>query len=141
TAFDEVLCPGPGPLVFEGNCSAFFGSVTSLGGISQVLSTTPGVPYGITFALRPDGGSPSAVSVSFGGASLLTLANPPASAFHAYQFAITPTAAAQTLAFSFRDDPGFINLDGVSVSSLSCADVVGGEAVTLEADGPTMRAA
>jgi hypothetical protein len=33
--FNGVQCPGPGPSVFQGNCSAFFGPVGTTGGISQ----------------------------------------------------------------------------------------------------------
>ena len=56
--FNGVQCPGPGsPAVFQGNCSAFFGPVGTLGGISQTLdSLIVGNAYTISFAFEPDGG-------------------------------------------------------------------------------------
>ena len=41
TTFNGVQCPGPGPTVHGGNCSAFFGPIGSTGGISQTLVTIP----------------------------------------------------------------------------------------------------
>jgi len=117
TSFDGVQCPGPGPLVYEGNCSAFFGPFGGLGGISQTLnSLSVGALYLITFALEPDGGTPSFFSASFGGTNLISLTNPAPGPYRAYSFAAQATAASQTLAFNFRNDPGFLNLDAVRVS-------------------------
>ena len=118
TTFNGVQCPGPGPTVFEGNCSAFFGPIGSLGGISQTLnSLTVGDFYTVSFAFEPDGGTPSSFSASFGAANLLSLTNPPGGPYSVYSFVTQATAASQTLAFNFRDDPGFLFLDAVSVTA------------------------
>src|SRR5437016_2266773 len=45
STFNGVQSPGPGPSVREGNSSAFFGPVGSVGGISQTLTTIPGASY------------------------------------------------------------------------------------------------
>jgi len=116
TSFDGVQCPGPGPTVFEGNCSAFFGPVGTTGGISQaVQNLTVGAPVLISFAFLPDGGNPSSFSASFGGVSLVSLTNPAAGPYQSFSFGTRATATSETLAFSFRDDPGFMNLDAVAV--------------------------
>jgi hypothetical protein len=119
TSFNGVQCPGPGPSVFQGKCSAFFGPVGSIGGISQALSTVAGQSYQISFALSsPDGGTPASFSALFGGNTLINLTNPPASTFVVYNFTSTAGSASTTLAFNFRDDPGFMFLDAVSVDAV-----------------------
>jgi len=117
TSFNGVQCPGPGPTVAAGNCSAFFGPVGSTGGISQTLNTVAGLPYDIDFSFLPDGGTPSSFSASFDGTTLTNLTNPPASAsFETFHYQVLATGATTTLSFSFRDDPGFLFLDAVSVT-------------------------
>ena len=117
TTFNGVQCPGPGPTVFQGNCSAFFGPIGSDGGISQLINTgAAGNRYQLDFAFLPDGGNPSDFSVSFGGTTLLSLLNPPASGYTVYHFGGVTTGASELLQFNFRDDPGFLFLDAVQVT-------------------------
>ena len=120
TTFNGVECPGPSPVVFEGNCSAFFGPVGTTGGIQQTVSgLAVGDFYTVSFAIRPDGLTPSSISASFGGQTLLNVANPPGSfvgPFDVYNFQVRATAASELLAFNFRDDQGFIDLDAVRVT-------------------------
>ena len=114
TGFNGVTCPGGAP---QGSCFGFFGPVGSDGGISQTLSTVAGSRYVITFSLSTDGGTPSDYSATFGGVALTgVVSNPAASAFHTLTFVANATGASTTLAFNFRDDPGFMSLDAVSVS-------------------------
>jgi PEP-CTERM motif-containing protein len=113
TGFNGVSCPGGAP---QGSCFAFFGPVGSDGGIQQSLSTVAGNKYVITFSLSTDGGTPSDFSASFGGTTLSNLTNPAASAFHTLTFVVNATGANTLLSFNFRNDPGFTNLDAVSVS-------------------------
>jgi len=116
--FNGVQCPGPSSVVFQGNCSAFFGPVGTTGGISQVVTgLIPGAQYDITFAFEPDGGTPSSFLAQFGGSTLLSLTNPAGGPYTLYSFSGTASAASETLSFTFRDDPGFLNLDAVSVTS------------------------
>jgi hypothetical protein len=115
TGFSGVECPGAA-FVAEGNCDAFFGPVGSTGTLSQVLNTIIGQHYLVSFALRTDGGTTSLFSASLGAVSLITLTNPPATAYHLLSFDFLATSATTLLAFNFRDDPGFVNLDAVSVS-------------------------
>ena len=119
TSFNGVQAPGPGPTVHSGNASAFFGPIGSLGGISQNLATTAGTQYRIDLFLLPDGGTPSAFSVTFGGTTLTSLTNLAASSsFIQFTFLATATSANTVLGLNFRDDPGFMFLDDVSVNNV-----------------------
>ena len=118
TGFTGVQCPGPGATVHGGNCSAFFGPVGSTGGISQNLATTPGTTYRIDFFFLPDGGNPSSFSATFGGTTLISLTNPPAGPYQEFSFDVIATLSSTALGFNFRDDPGFLFLDDVSVNAV-----------------------
>ena len=115
--FNGVQCPGPGPTVFEGNCSAFFGPVGTTGGISQSVTIGAGLPVHILFWVLFDGGATSSFNATWDGTALdaFPLNNPPAGATLYHFGLLTAAGGSHTLAFSFRDDPGFIFLDGVEV--------------------------
>ena len=116
TTFNGVFCPGPGPNVFQGNCAAFFGPVGSTGGISQVVTgLVPGDFYTFGFAFQPDGGTPSSFTASWDGLTLVNLTNPPASGYQPFSFVVRATGTTETIAFNFRDDPGFLFLDAVTL--------------------------
>jgi PEP-CTERM motif len=104
--------PGPN----DGNFAAFFGPVGSDGTISQALGTLVGRFYTISFDFEPDGGNPSDFSATWGAQTLVNLTNPPASGYQLFSFSRLATSSSTTLAFNFRDDPGFLWLDSVSVS-------------------------
>ncbi len=116
TTFNGVECPGAG-FVAQGNCDAFFGPVGSTGGIQQLVNLIIGKQYFLTFAFQPDGGTPSSFTAMLGGVTLLSLTNPAAGPYTTFSFSVIATAATETLAFiGFRDDPGFLKLDAVSLS-------------------------
>ena len=121
TFFNGVQCPGPSPEVSDGNCSAFFGPVGTTGGITQTLPTVAGVLYDIRFDFLPDGGIPSFFQAQFAGIPLVTLSNPAASAFQSFFFQGIAIGPATVLSFDFRDDPGFLFLDNVSVDAAVAA--------------------
>jgi hypothetical protein len=118
TGFSGVECPGapfagPG----DGNCDTFWGPVGSNGTLSQVLNTLPGRFYNINFDFQPDGGNPSFFSAVWDAqAPLISVTNPAASAYQVLHFTALATAATTSLSFNFRDDPGFLKLDSVSVA-------------------------
>jgi hypothetical protein len=115
TTFNGVQCPGPGPTVFQGNCSAFFGPIGSTGGIQQNgTDLLVGKQVTTMFAFQPDGGNPSSFMVTFDGQTLVNLVNPPAGPYQLFTFRTIYTGTSPTLAFNFRDDPGFLFLDAVS---------------------------
>jgi hypothetical protein len=115
TGFLGVQCPGAG-FVPDGSCDLFGGAVGSDGGISQTLNTLPGRFYTVTFDFQPDGGIPSDFSASWGGTTFYTTTNPAASGFQAFTFLERATSPTTTLAFNFRDDPGFLFFDAVTAS-------------------------
>jgi hypothetical protein len=114
--FNGVQCPGGQP---DGNCSAFFGPIGTTGGITQNLTTVAGATYEIEFSFDSDGGTPNSFSASFGGVSLINQTNiPDSNGFDTFTFHVLATGTTTTLAFNFRDDPGFLNLDAVSVEAV-----------------------
>ena len=118
TGFTGVECPGapfagPG----DGNCDAFFGPVGSVGGITQNLATLPGRFYNINFDFQPDGGTPSSFSAVWDAQpALFSVTNPAASPYQVLHFTALATTSSTSLSFNFRDDPGFLKLDSVSVA-------------------------
>lgn len=114
--FNGVQCPGPGPSVFQGNCSAFFGPIGTTGGISQVLSGfVIGDYYTVSYAFLSDGGTPSSFNATIDGQILTNLSNPAAGPYQVFSTVHRAIATSETLSFSFRDDPGFLLLDAVAV--------------------------
>jgi len=117
--FNGVQCPGPGPSVAAGNCSAFFGPIGTTGGITQNLTTVAGALYEIDFSFNSDGGTPNSFSASFGGVSLVNQTNiPNTNGFDTFSFHVLATGTSTALTFLFRDDPGFLLLDAVSVQGV-----------------------
>jgi hypothetical protein len=116
TSFDGVSCPGAA-FVPEGNCEAFFGPVGSDDTLSQNVTTGANVGNYVSFYFASDGGTPGHFSVTYGGVTLLDITDPPASGYNLYQYLVYfSDAGPRTLAFNFQDDPGFMRLDGVSVT-------------------------
>jgi hypothetical protein len=116
-SFSDVSCPGPGQAP-EGSCAAFFGPSGADGTLAQVLSTTPGTLYNVSFDFAADGGSPADFSATWNGLTLVSLTDPPTSNFRVYDFVVLATGSSTTLAFNLRDDPAFLYLDAISVSAV-----------------------
>lgn len=115
TGFTGVFAGNPAP--GGGSFAAFFGPFGSIGGITQTLTTLPGQFYTISFAFEPDGGTPSFFSAVWGAQTLFSVTNPAASGYQVLSFLALATSLSTTLSFNFRDDPGFLFLDSVSVSA------------------------
>jgi hypothetical protein len=99
----------------SGNFQALFGAVGSPGGVSQTVATTPGGTYEVSFWLQGDGGTPSSISISFGGVTLISQANQPGFDYTFYSFLVNVTGPTSTFAISVRDDPVYYSLDDVAV--------------------------
>src|SRR5262249_52759195 len=98
-----------------------FGPVNSDGGISQILATSPGQNYTLSFYLQ-NAGAPlpsddhlDKFSVSFDGVTLTSLLNANTFGYTLFSFNVTASSAATPLTFSFRHDPSYFYLDDVSV--------------------------
>ena len=113
TTFNGVQCSGA---VLEGSCDAFFGPIGTLGGIQQSIATTVGGQYLISFFLKGDG-SPGSFISDFGATNLLTLTNTTLGTT-AFSFLTVATAANTLLRFQFRDDAGFMELDGLQAAAV-----------------------
>ena len=100
-----------------GTTYAILGPVGADGTLSQGFMDAPEGPLIISFSLASDGGMPNDFSMAFDGMVLLSLAEIPVQGWTDYSFDVTATGA-DSLRFAFRDDPGYLALDGVSVSEI-----------------------
>ena len=116
TGFSGVTTTFTGVNPTDGSFQAFFGPVGSTGGISQDIATVAGKNYTVSFDLYNFGGATTSEAVSFGGTTLESTVNPPASPYSTHTYHVTATGATTTLAFTFRHDPSYFLLDNVSVT-------------------------
>jgi hypothetical protein len=101
----------------SGNSAAWLGPVGSPGFLSQDVTTTPGQTYNVSYFLASDGGTPNLFTAMFAGQTLFSQTNIPAQGYTQYSFNVKATGTTSTLQFGFRNDPGWLRLDGVSVGS------------------------
>jgi hypothetical protein len=106
--FGDGLAPN------SGNFFAYLGPVGSDGTLSQSLATTAGDSYVVSFYLAADGGTPSDFSVQWGGSTIFSVNPVPLQGYNLYSFT-EAAGGATTLQFNFRNDPGYLGLDDVSV--------------------------
>lgn len=93
-----------------------FGPVSSPGGISQAFSDHAGAQYTFSFWLNAVGDDPSSIQVMWDNTSVLMQSDPNTNGtWTNYTFTETGTGN-DTVSFAFRDDPGYIALDNVSVT-------------------------
>jgi len=105
-----------------GAFGAFFGPVGSTGGIRQTLATSVGASYTFSFWLSNNAGeqsTPNSFSATFGSNTVQSFTDAPSSAYAFFSLTTVATAASTDIAFSFRQDPSFWNLDDVSVTRLN----------------------
>ncbi|MDA8091751.1 MAG: carbohydrate binding domain-containing protein [Nitrospiraceae bacterium] len=102
----------------SGNHALSVGPVGSDGTLTQTLATAPGTRYDVNFWLKSDGSIPNDFGASFGGINLLSLTNIPLQGYTDYNFQATITGASSDLVFNFRNDPGYLLLDDISVNSV-----------------------
>lgn len=113
TLFNGVGCPGTG-VAFQGACDYFAGPLTS-STLSQTFATVAGGRYVVSFALDPDGSTPSNFAALFNGTPLVSAADLANVPYTLYSFFATATGATSTLTFRFSDPGGFFRLDAVAV--------------------------
>jgi hypothetical protein len=101
----------------QGNYSALFGAVGSLGGISQSFATVSGSDYEVSFDLANGGGPTNEYLVQFGSSVLAHEANLSPFGYQHFSYITTAASSSTTLALSFRQDPSYFKLDGVSVTA------------------------
>jgi hypothetical protein len=101
--------------VRSGTFAAFLGPIGSDGFLSQTLETIPGKPYIVSFSLRSDGGLPNDFNASWAGTQFFSQTNIPPGEYLTYTFTEVAPGPSTIVQFGFRDDPGFLGLDDVSV--------------------------
>jgi hypothetical protein len=103
----------------DGTYYAVLGPVGSDGTLSQSFTDHAGAQYTFSFYLAAVGDNPSDFTASWDGSQAISLTNPSTGgAWQQYSFVETGTGN-DTITFSFRDDPGYIALDNVSVTQSS----------------------
>jgi len=104
----------------SGNYGAYFGSVGGVLDMSQLLTTTPGDHYVISFWLQETPGTffpyENLFSVSFGGTTLVSQSDVSNFPYALFAYDAVARTGQTSLVFSFRDDVGYFSLDDVSVS-------------------------
>jgi hypothetical protein len=101
----------------DGDWYATMGPVGGDGTLSQTLATNPGTQYTFSFWLNAVGDDPSDFSASWDGTTLYSQADPNTGGnWTQFSFSVTGTGS-DTIMFAFDDDPAYIALDNVSVSS------------------------
>ncbi len=126
--------------VNSGTFGASLGPVGSDGILSQTLATTPGQAYIVSFALRSDGFFANDFSASWGGQTFFSQVNMPAAGYVPLSFTEVATGSSTTLQLGFRDDPGFLGLDDVSVIADPPLYFLGpGDTLTRSGSDPLLR--
>ena len=104
-----------------GTYFAALGTIRFDGTLSQQITDVAGQSYNFSFWLASDGGTPNDFSASFNGSQLLSLNDIPAGdpnsyVYTQYSYEVTGTGL-DTITFGERNDPGYLALDDVSVST------------------------
>lgn len=100
------------------------------GTLSQMIATTPGQYYTVTFFLANFGGPHDTFLATFGGQTLLSLTDSAAFGYRQYTMVVQASAGSTKLAFTGEQDPASFGLDDVSVEA-GPAPVMGGGLASL----------
>jgi hypothetical protein len=119
---------GVGP--HSGNFYAALGALGSPGGtLTQVLTTTPGQQYVLSYYLASDGGVPNGFGVEWNGTTVTGSTDIPQHGYQLNTFVVTATGSSTTLTFREFNSPGYLSLDDVSVAPPSTAPEPGSVAL------------
>jgi hypothetical protein len=104
--------------------------------LEQLLPTTPGMTYEVSFWLANSWGDPqdNDFSASWDGIPLVSLFNVPTSPYTQYTLSVQATGIQSALRFTGRDQPAGLDLDDVSVVAIpepSCGSLFALGAVSL----------
>ncbi len=102
----------------SGSFGMFLGTVGSDASVTQVLATTPGQQYDVSFWLQNyDSGGPNDFTAYFDGVPLVSLLNSTAFGYTEFSYpGLVATTSATTLQFFVRHDPSYYFLDDISVT-------------------------
>ncbi len=110
--------PGSSYAPHSGNDYALLGPVGSLGMLSQTLATTAGQSYTFSWWLASDGDYANEFRASWNGTQVFDQQDISVQGYVEYSFTVQATSSSTVIEFNYRDDPGFISLDDVSVTGL-----------------------
>jgi hypothetical protein len=104
--------------VHSGTYAAFLGPVGSLGYLSQILTTSPGGIYDLSFWLENGGGTPNEFQVTWGGDTIIDELDLPGFTYKAVsKSGLIATELTTELTFGFMQNPSFFYFDDVSVTA------------------------
>jgi len=104
--------------VQSGAFGAALGPVGSDGILSQSFSTDVGAEYRLTFWLRSDGYTVNDFSAAVNSTVLYSDVNIGVQAYKEYAYNFMGTGS-DSVTFTFRNDPGYLSLDTVSVDKIA----------------------
>jgi hypothetical protein len=108
--------------VHSGIYAVQLGTIGPLGHLTQTLTTIPGSNYLVSLWLNnTNGGSPNEFRVSWNQSLLYDATNMPALSWTNIQVTVTASTTNDTLQLGFRQDPQYLGLDDVSVTSIDPA--------------------
>jgi ribosomal protein L6P/L9E len=99
-----------------GTYAAALGPAGADGSLSQIIPTTAGQQYTLTFWLANMSSGPDDFTAKWNGNAVLALVSAPAQGYTEYTFTVTATGSTSNLEFDYRQDPTQWRLDGVSVT-------------------------
>src|SRR5437867_252386 len=106
--------------VHSGIYGVKLGTVGPLGHLTQTLPTVPGSNYLISLWLNnTNGGSPNEFQVIWNQSLLYRATNMPALAWTNIQLTVAASTSNDTLQLAFQQDPQYLGLDDVSVTSIA----------------------
>jgi PKD repeat protein len=103
----------------SGTYLAALAPIETLGTLSEDLATIPGQYYSLSLWLNSDGLTPNEFHVIWNGHPVFDQLDVPASGWTNLQFTVRATGPSTVVQFAFRDDPGYLGLDDVSVVPIS----------------------
>lgn len=118
---------GPNTGNWYASFAATSASAATSGTLSQTIATVPGVNYLVSFFLANFGGPHDTFLATFGGQTVLSLADAPASGYTQYSMVVTARSSQTVLAFAGEQDPASFGLDDILVEAQAApAPVTGG---------------
>jgi len=113
--FVQSAAGGYGAYVHSGLYGGVFGEPSILAYLSQVVQTTPGQLYQLSFwYTSPDGATPSEINASWNGAVVFDQVNP-GIGWNNVQMLVVASSTSTTVQFGLRNDPSYLGLDDVSL--------------------------
>jgi subtilase family serine protease len=112
-----------GLTAFDGTWFAVLGATNALDYLTQTLPTRAGQPYLLSFWLQSadlgGGTTPNQFLVKWNNTTLVNQVNLGVFDWTSMQYVVTGAGPSTVLEFGFRDDPGYLALDDVSVMPIA----------------------